>query len=85
MSTEVDWTTVSRGGYDEFVRMRQRQFDLMRFDSEFASSARSSEPGISTDPEPGGTNFGLIPTDGIGPPWRRRDGDPRVVPRSRLA
>ena len=43
MGTEVDWGTVSRGGYDEFRQMRQRQLDLMRFDSELLALAQLSD------------------------------------------
>ena len=43
MGSEVDWGTVSLGGYDEFRQMRQRQLDLMRFDSELSALAELSD------------------------------------------
>lgn len=51
MGIEVDWATVTRGGYDEFRRMRQRQLDLMRFDSELAAIARLPDLRDSADLE----------------------------------
>ena len=44
MGSEVDWETVTRGGYDEFRRMRQRHLDLMRFDSELSALAQFADP-----------------------------------------
>jgi hypothetical protein len=51
MPSEVDWDTVRSGGYEEFIRMRQRHLDLMRFASEFATTAQSPDPGISPELE----------------------------------
>lgn len=41
--SDIDWAVVAGGGYDEFRRARQRYLDLLRFDSELAGLARTSE------------------------------------------